>query len=422
VPSVNYVSSSAGLREKHDTVIVGGGQAGLAMSYHLRERGREHIILERRRVAERWRTERWDSLRFQLPNRWLELPGKPYAGTDPNGFTHHSDVVRFIVDYAAEIAAPVRTGVEVTSLSPGEASGGYAVETTDGKITARHVVIATGPFQRPLIPDYSAAVPSSVYQTDATRYRNPAELPPGAVLIVGTGNSGCQIADELLHSGRRVFLAVGRHSRAPRRYRGKDLIWWYESLGRFDVSVDTFPGRRYPPTSIMTGINGGYDLDPRRLGGAGVSLLGRVLDINDGTLALADDVEKLLAAADNSYATFIEAADRLAATPEMRSEVDQTEVPAPLPPPRVDNIRRLNLREENIRTIIWTNGFGYSFDWVTLPIFDDKGAPVQQRGVTACPGVYFLGLHWMHTFRSAILSFVGRDASYLADHIDRLTL
>jgi len=410
------------LREKHDTVIIGGGQAGLAMSYHLRERGREHIILERRRVAERWRTERWDSLRFQLPNRWLELPGKPYAGTDPNGFTHHSDVVRFIVDYAAEIAAPVRTGVEVTSLSPGEASGGYAVETTDGKITARHVVIATGPFQRPLIPDYSAAVPSSVYQTDATRYRSPAELPPGAVLIVGTGNSGCQIADELLHSGRRVFLAVGRHSRAPRRYRGKDLIWWYESLGRFDVSVDTFPGRRYPPTSIMTGINGGYDLDPRRLGGAGVSLLGRVLDINDGTLALADDVEKLLAAADNSYATFIEAADRLAATPAMRSEVDQTEVPAPLPPLRVDNIRRLNLREENIRTIIWTNGFGYSFDWVTLPIFDDKGAPVQQRGVTACPGVYFLGLHWMHTFRSAILSFVGRDASYLADHIDRLTL
>ena len=410
------------IREWHDTVVIGGGQAGLAMSYHLRQRGREHIILERWRVAERWRTERWDSLRFQLPNVWLELPGKPYAGTDPDGFTHHSDVVRFIVDYAAEIAAPVRTGVEVTSLSPDEGSGGYALETTDGQINARHVVIATGPFQRSMIPAYSRDVPSDVYQADATHYRNPAELPPGAVLVVGTGNSGCQIADELLRSGRRVFLAIGRHSRAPRRYRGKDVIWWYENLGRFDVNIDTFPGRRYPPTSIMTGVDGGYDLDPRRLGIASVNLLGRVLSINDGTLALSDDAEKLLAAADQNYAAFIEAADKLAATPAMRSELGQTEVPAPLPPLTLDDIPTLNLREENIRAIIWANGYGFSFDWVKLPILDAKGTPVQQRGVTACPGVYFLGLHWMHTFRSAILSFVGRDASYLADHIDHLAL
>jgi putative flavoprotein involved in K+ transport len=392
------------------------------MSYHLRQRGREHIILERRRVAERWRTERWDSLRFQLPNAWLDLPGKPYAGTDPNGFAHHSDVLRFIVDYAAEIAAPVRTGVEVTSLSADEGSGGYSLETTDGPINARHVVLATGPFQRPMIPDYSRAVPSDVYQTEATHYRNPTELPPGAVLVVGAGNSGCQIADELLRSGRRVFLAMSRHSRAPRRYRGKDIIWWYEVLGRFDVNIDTFPGRRYPPTVIMTGVDGGYDLDPRRLGIAGVSLLGRVLGINDGTLALSDDAEKMLAGADQSYATFIEAADKLAATPAMRSEFDQTEVPAPLPPLSVDGIRTLNLLEENIRTIIWANGYGFSFDWVKLPILDAKGAPVQQRGVTASAGVYFLGLHWMHTFRSAILAFVGRDASYLADHIDHLAL
>ncbi len=164
------------------------------MSYHLRQRSREHIILERRRIAERWRTERWDSLRFQLPNRWLELPGKPYAGSDPDGFTHHSDVVRFIVDYAAEISAPVRTGVEVTSLSPDEGSGGYALETTDGQITAWHVVIATGPFQRSMIPDYSRAVPSDVYQTDATHYRNPAELPPGAALGATPGAGGGWVA------------------------------------------------------------------------------------------------------------------------------------------------------------------------------------------------------------------------------------
>ena len=359
-------------------------------------------------------------MRFQLPNRWLELPGKSYAGTDPDGFLHHSDVLRFVLDYAKEIEAPVRTGAEVTSLSCDEDSGHYSLETADGQIKARHVVIATGPFQRPMIPDYGRAVPASVCQIDATSYRNPEQLPPGAVLVVGSGNSGCQIADELLRSGRRVFLAISRHARVPRRYRGQDIIWWYENLGRFDVTIDTFPGRRYPPAIVITGVDGGYDLDPRHLGSGGATLLGRVLGITDGTLALADDAAELLAAADKSYADFIDAADALAATPAMRSELDQKDSPSPLPPLHVDGIRTLNLHAENIGTIIWASGYGYSFDWVKLPIVHANGTPVQQRGVTACPGVYFLGLHWMHTWRSAILAFVGRDAAYLADHIDRL--
>jgi putative flavoprotein involved in K+ transport len=403
-----------------DTVIVGGGQAGLAMSYYLRQRGREHVIFERRRVAERWRSERWDSLRFQLPNRWLELPGNSYAGTDPEGFLHHSEVLRFVLDYAIEIAAPVRTGVEVTSLSRDEDSAYYLLETKDGAFKARHVVIATGPFQRPMIPDYSRAIPASIHQIDAACYRNPEQLSPGAVLIVGSGNSGCQIADELLRSRRNVFLAISRHGRVPRRYRGQDIIWWYENLGRFDVTIDSFPGRRYPPTSIMTGVDGGYDLDPRHLGSAGATLLGRGLGIADGALAFADDAAELLAAADKSYAAFIDAADTLAATPAMRSEVKEKDSPPSLPPLHVDSICTLKLREENIGTIIWASGYGYSFDWVKLPILGADGTPLQQRGVTACPGVYFLGLHWMHTFRSAILAFVGRDAAYLADHIDGL--
>jgi putative flavoprotein involved in K+ transport len=405
---------------KHDTVIVGGGQAGLAMSYHLRQRGREHVILERRRVAERWRTERWNSLHFQLPNRWLELPGKSYDGPDAIGFTHYPDVLRLIVDYAAEIEAPVRTGVEVTRLSSDEGSGSYLLDTADGPINTRHVVIATGPFQRPMIPNFSRNIPPSVYQAEAARYRNPGELPPGAVLVVGTGNSGCQIADELLHSGRRVFLSVSRHSRAPRRYRGKDIIWWYEELGRFDVNVDTFPGRKYPPTSIMTGINGGYDLDPSRLGAAGAVLLGRILGANGGVLALSDDTEKLLAAADQSYMAFIEAADRFSDTSAKHFELDPAEPPASLPRHNLSDIRALDLHREDIRSIIWANGYGFNFDWVKLPILDDNGVPIQQRGVTICSGVYFIGLHWMHTFRSAILSFVGRDASYIAEHMDCL--
>lgn len=390
------------------------------MSHHLRQRGREHVILERRRVAERWRTERWDSLRFLLPNRWLELPGKSYAGTDPDGFVHHSEVLRFVLDYATEIQAPVRTGVEVTSLSRGEDSGYYSLDTSHGPIKARQVVIATGPFQRTLIPDFAREIPPSVVQIDATGYRNPQQLPPGAVLVVGSGNSGCQIADELLRSGRRVFLAVSRHNRVPRRYRGQDVIWWYENLGRFDVPIDSFPGRRHPPTTLMTGIDGGYDLSPRFCGSAGATLVGRVLGITDGTLALGDDAANLLAAAEKSHAGFIEAADALAATPGNSFEFGPKESPPPLPPFPVDNIRGLNLREENIGTVIWASGYGFTFDWVKLPIIDAKGIPIQQRGVTICPGVYFLGLHWMHTFRSAILAFVGRDAAYLADHMDRL--
>jgi putative flavoprotein involved in K+ transport len=404
------------VREEHDTVIVGGGQAGLAMSHHLRERQREHVILERHRVAERWRSERWDSLHFLLPNQWLSLPGKSYHGSEPGGFTHHDVVLRFVLDYAAEIDAPVRSGVNVTSLKPGD-NAAYALDTSDGEIAARHVVIATGPFQRPLIADCAKALPKSVHQIDAIHYRNPQELPPGAVLVVGSGNSGCQIVDELLDHGRRVFFALGRHSRPPRRYRGKDVIWWFEELGRFDIPVDTFPNRKYPPTSLLTGMKGGYDLDPRRSSAAGAILLGRLTGAMDGKLAFADDAESLLAAADQSHANFIAAADKLAQT---RSDLGPADPADPPAAPPIKDIRSLDLARENIGTIIWSAGYGYDFAWVHLPILDAKGAPIQARGVTACPGVYFLGLHWMHTFRSAIMPFVGRDAEYLAEHMDGL--
>jgi putative flavoprotein involved in K+ transport len=283
---------------------------------------------------------------------------------------------------------------------------------------ARHVIIATGPFQRPLIPDFAKALPKFVHQIDAIHYRNPQGLPPGAVLVVGSGISGCQIVDELVDHGRRVFFALGRHSRPPRRYRGKDVIWWFEELGRFDIPVDTFPNRKYPPTSLLTGMKGGYDLDPRRSSAAGAILLGRLTGAMDGKLAFADDAERLLAAADQSHANFIAAADKLAQTRSDLGPADSAPLPAA---PSLEDIRTLDLARENIGTIIWSSGYGYDFGWVHLPILDAKGAPLQTRGVTACPGVYFLGLHWMHTFRSAIMPFVGRDAAYIAEHIDGLT-
>lgn len=406
--------------EKLDTVIIGGGQAGLAMSYLLQQRAREHIVLERHRIAERWRTERWDTLRFQLPNAWLTLPGKSYAGHDPGGFSHHPDVLRFILDYATEIAAPVRTGVEVIRLGASERLGEYVVETSGGQYLARHVVIATGPFQRPLVPGFSAAMPGAVQQIDAIHYSNADALPPGAVLVVGSGNSGSQIADELMRSGRRVFLAISRHTRVPRRYRGKDVIWWYDKLGYFDIDIDTFPGRRFPSTTIMTGIDGGYDLAPRHLADQGVTLIGRVLAVSDGVLAIARDAAELLATADKNHDRFIAAADAYSADPSRGTAFMDEEVSARLPPAKVSGIEALDLGAENIGTIIWANGYGYSYEWVQLPILDGNGVPVQTRGVTDSRGVYFLGLHWMHTFRSAILAFMGRDAAHIADHMDRL--
>ena len=408
------------MKERYDTVIIGGGQAGLAMSYCLQQRGREHIIIERRRIAERWRTERWDSLRFQMPNWSLQLPGKSYAGDDPHGFADYSDILRFVEDYAGEIAAPVRTGTEVMALDRDDHSDGFSISTARGAIAARHVVIATGPFQRPQIPEFSRGFPSYIYQTDATHYRNPDELPAGSVLIVGSGASGCQIAEELLRNGRKVFLSISRHRSVPRRYRNRDVVWWAEKLKLFDVPIDSFPGKKYPPTTIMTGIDGGHDIDARALAKSGATLLGRVRSVSESKLGLADDAAQILKEADKSYTDFISAANTLAATHAMRTEVEQGDGPPPQVSPQFQFSSSLDLRAENIRSVIWTAGHGYTFDWVKLPIFDAGGMPIQQRGVTDCPGAYFLGLHWMHTFGSGILAYVGKDAAFLADHMDRM--
>jgi putative flavoprotein involved in K+ transport len=399
----------------HDTIIVGAGQAGLAMSYHLRTRGRDQVLLERHRIAERWRTERWDSLAFQMPNCTLSLPGLDYSGDDPDGFAHHEDILRFIETYAVEIRAPVRSGVTVKALRRGTGSGRYDLETSTGPVSANNVVIATGPFQRPKIPKIAAVAPESVFQTDPTQYKSPKSLPDGAVLVVGSGASGCQIADELLRSGSRVYLSLGRHRYAPRRYRGRDVIWWLDALGRFDVPVDSFPDRRYPPPIVITGFAGGYDLYPRRLGSEGAVLLGRVIGIDDGRIYLADDANPLLEHADNSCADFISAADNLGDS--IGVPATDGDAPPPHPHPPVKPIQSLDLHDEGISSIVWATGYDFDFDWVKLPVLDPSGAPVQTRGITQCPGVYFLGLNWMHTFRSGLLSYVGQDAAFLADHI-----
>lgn len=385
----------------HDVVIVGGGQAGLAMSSVLRRRGREHVVLERDSIGGRWRSERWDSLRFQFPNWALQLPGYSYQGGDPDGFAHYSEILGLLEDYAA--GGEVQENTEVVALRQGDGSSDLL--TSAGTIRARRVVVATGPFQRPFIPSFAQDVAPAVLQTDPTRYRCPEQLPGGAVLVVGSGASGYQIADELLDAGRRVYLSVSRHRRVPRRYQGKDIYWWLEALGRFAQTIDGFPGRDYPPTTLVTGVNGGYDADVRHLASNGATVIGRVLAANGSTLTLKGNANQILDAADQAYADFLAAASQLAGTP----------VPQAEPGPAVAETHELDLAEQGINTIVWATGYAYDFDWIKVPVFDDRGRPVQQRGVTPRPGLYFLGLHWMHTFKSGLLSGVGADAEYLAD-------
>ena len=407
------------MQEHHDTVVIGGGQAGLAMSSVLQQHGREHVVLERRRVGERWRTERWDSLHFQFPNWSLRLPGYAYTGDNPDGFAHYREILRIIEDYAARTRPPVREQTEVVAVDVQDAGTGFHVVLADGSLHARHVVIATGPFQRPHIPAAARDVAPTVLQTDPTLYRRPADLPPGAVLVVGSGASGCQIADELLHAGRRVYLSVSRHRRAPRRFRGQDLYWWLEKMGRFTQTIDSFPGRRWPPSIVITGVNGGYDVNVRQLAATGVEVLGRVMGAAGDTITIEPNANQILDQADKAYADFLSAARNVVAA-GIRGELpdEHASDPAGLPD-AVHEVDTLNLTRQNITTIVWATGYTYDFGWVKAPVFDEHGRPVQDRGVTPWPGLYFLGLHWMHTFKSGLFSGVGSDAEHLAQHIHR---
>jgi putative flavoprotein involved in K+ transport len=409
------------MNEQIETVIIGGGHAGLTMSYYLRQHGREHVILERGRVGERWRIERWDSFCFQFPNWTIELPGYKYQCDDPDAFAPGREVVRFLDGYADFIKAPVRCGVEVSSLERADGSGRYAVATNSGAIEAASVVIATGPYQLPVIPAMSADVPNDIFQIHSNAYRNSAQLPPGAVLVVGSGASGCQIADDLNQSGRRVYLSVGRHSRVPRRYRGKDFAYWGPVLGRTEQIVDTVPEHlRKGAEILLTGAHGGYDVDLRAMAARGIVLLGRLQVVEDGAVMLADDLVQNLARGDESFENLKKAIDEyiaktgLEAPEETRQEVSPT-----IPKEVTSPVSHLNLKDAGVSAIVWASGFRCHFDWVKLPIFNDGGEPVHRRGVTQFPGIYFLGLRWLYKRKSAFLlrASGAEDAAYLAEQI-----
>ena len=406
------------MSESIETIVIGGGQAGLAMSYHLTRVGRPHVVLERGRVGERWRSERWDSLVFQFPNWMLRLPGHAYSGNAPDDFMGRDGVARFIADYATKIAAPIRCGVAVTSVRPTD-QGRFLVQAGQHTMEAANVVVATGPYQLPFVPPYSGSFPTSIYQVTANRYTRPSDLPPGRVLVVGSGGSGCQIVEDLREGGREVFYAIRRHRRWPRRYRGRDVGWWLEGSGMTDITSDRMPPEwRGLNAPLMTGVRGGHTIDLREMANEGVTLLGSLLDVSDGRLRICDDLNANLKGGDDSFVQFVRSVDDFIE----RNGVDQPTEKGFDPylrrtPKALPDVDRLDLRDAKIATVIWATGYRYDFGWIDCPVLDKQGAPDQRRGVARVPGLYFLGLPRMHKLKSAFLWGVGEDAEYLANHI-----
>ncbi|SEC49590.1 putative flavoprotein involved in K+ transport [Rhizobiales bacterium GAS188] len=401
--------------EKIETLIVGGGQAGLAMSKQLSKRSLSHLVVERHRIAERWRSERWDGLHANGPAWHDRLSDLLIAGVDPDGFATRDQMVDYFVSYAERIATSVRCGVTVTALHRKADGTGFRAETSEGAIEATNVVAATGPFQRAMIP---AVVPpeAGIVQMHSNAYRNPGQLPEGAVLVVGAGSSGAQIADELSRAGRRVYLSVGRHERPPRQYRGRDFCWWLGVLGLWEAAPRD-PSVKHV-TIAVSGAYGGHTIDFRRLAARGVMLLGRADAFGDGVMRFSPDLASNLAQGDASYLSLLDAADAYAA----RECLDLPEQPGarmvePEPPCVTDPILQLNLQGAGITAIVWATGYALDFGWLKVEAFDERGAPMHRRGITDVPGLYFLGLSWLSRRASSFIFGVELDAAHLAEHI-----
>ncbi|WP_017544630.1 flavin-containing monooxygenase [Nocardiopsis prasina] len=401
--------------EEIEVVVVGGGQAGIATSEHLRGRRVPHVVLERHRVAERWRSERWDSLVTNGPVWHDRFPGMEFDGLGPEDFATKEQVADYLAAYAERIDAPLRCGVEVTSVRRHDGRRGFRVETSDGVYDARYVVAATGPFQRPVIPPIIPEGEGPV-QIHSSAYRNPAQLPEGGVLVVGSGSSGVQIADELRASGRPVYLSVGPHDRPPRRYRGHDFVWWLGVLGKWEAS--TPPQGAEHVTIAVSGAHGGHTVDFRGLAERGVTLVGRTETYAGGTVCFASDLRENVVGGDANYLALLDEADAYVT----RNGLDLPEEPEAralghLPDSVTAPVLELDLAAAGVTSVVWATGFTADYGWLPADACDEHGRPRHQRGVSSEPGVYFVGLPWQSRRGSSFLWGAWHDASYVADQI-----
>ncbi len=398
-------------------LVVGGGQAGLSVSHHLKRRGIDHVVLEKHRVGHAWRTERWDSFCLVTPNWQCTLPGYPYAGDDPDGYMLRDEIVAYIEGFAAMVDPPLHEGVSVERVSR-DADGRFRVRSTAGEWTADDVVMAIAGYHVPAIPRLGERLPPDVLQIHSRDYKNPAQLPAGAVLVVGTGQSGCQIAEDLHLAGRQVHLAVGNAPRSPRLYRGKDTIRWLDEMGYYETTVDTHPlgvGVRRKANHYFTGRDGGREIDLRRFAVEGMRLYGRLDAVKGDAVTFAADLTANLDGADKVYLRIRAMIDDHIA----RAGIDAPPAPPYVPPWREDEPRRrLDLSAADVTSVVWSTGFRSDFSMVDVPIFDGSGQPGHHRGVTDVPGLYVLGLGWLWTWGSGRFSGIAADAEHIVEAID----
>jgi putative flavoprotein involved in K+ transport len=399
------------------TVVIGAGHAGLAMSCCLTKRSIDHVVLERGEVANSWRTERWDSLRLLTPNWQSRLPGLGYEGNDPDGYRTMPEIIEFLDHYARVISAPVRTNTKVISVATAER--GFVVTTDAGVWNCRAVVIATGACNIARIPPVAAAVPREVATITSMDYRNPAQLAEGGVLVVGASATGTQLADEIHRSGRPVTLAVGEHVRAPRIYRGKDIEWWMDVSGvhdeRYDMVDDIVRARRVPSLQLA-GTPERRTLDLNALTGIGVKLVGRIAGISDGKAQFSGSLHNNCALADLKMNRLLNTFDQWATANDIDDKVD---APHRFVPTEVESAPpiSIDLGSGQIRTIVWATGYRPDFSWLKVPVLDHKGHVRHDGGVTACPGLYLMGMQFLRRRKSALIDGAGDDARDLSDHL-----
>ena len=401
--------------EKIETLIVGGGQAGIAMSEHLSNYKIPHLVLERNRIAERWRSERWDSLVANGPAWHDRFPNMEFTDFDPNGFPSKEQVVDYFVAYAEMIKAPIRCGVEVKEVRRNVGRPGFRIETSDGIFEANNVVAATGPFQCPLIPDFKFES-NRITQIHSSQYHNPDQLPDGGVLVIGAGSSGSQIADELLRTGKSVHLSVGPHDLPPRSYRGRDFVWWLGVLGKWEA-VTKDPGTEHI-TIAVSGAHGGQTVDFRGLAERGIILLGRTHSVKKNVIRFEPDLAKNIANGNSYTLSLLDQADEYV----IRNGLDfplEPEAREVLPDPDcVKNpILEIDLKEAGINSIVWATGFDVDFSWLKVDALDENGKPKHDRGISTESGIYFLGLPWQSRRGSSFIWGVWQDAKFLADQI-----
>jgi putative flavoprotein involved in K+ transport len=399
-----------------DTVVIGGSQAGLAMSHCLAERGIEHVVLERGRIGERWRSETWKSLRLQTPNWQSRLPGYHYRGADPHGFMTKDELVSYLESYAASFQPPVEE--QTTVLDVRSASTGFQVDTARGAWTARNVVVATGHSAIPWVPDWGQALPADVLQVTPSAYLEPEQLPQGGVLVVGASATGTQLAEEIHLSGRPVTLAVGRHTRFPRRYRGRDIFAWLDGTGVLDERAEQAHDLRRAiaqPSFQLVGTPEHATLDLGTLEHMGVRLVGRALAAEGGQVRLQRDLAASMAHADDKLAGILQRIDRFIERAALTAEVQPSDAPEPLVAPAAPD--GLDLERQGIRTVLWATGFRRDYSWLSVPVLDAQGDILHRLGVTPAPGLYVLGMRFQCRRNSNFIDGVGVDAAELADRI-----